>query len=529
MGVMVLETRKAALPIGTVGSADDYPDDYPGGARTGLFVAAIALGVALRLIAALWGDIGSGHDGEIRLYYAVQWAQRPHWQGLSGVWPPLHWYVLGALLRVWNEPIILAKAIGFACGIGTVWAMRPAVRHVFGDTAAVVTALLLAIFWTHIWLTSSYWVEPPYLLLVVLALHYSTGQLGRKSMGRAVLSGLFLAVAIMLRHEGMIVLGLFLGWYALNARSPRLILAFAALPLLASAWHFVEPWLSGHSYFDYAGQVGAMKAGENAAQGVGLKDALKQWVLIPAVAPSLLVVLPGLYGLWRWRRLIRRDLFAWLLIGHVAFYLTLTLHSGWRPQLRYIMLYLINLLPYAALAWVELTRQRRLARYGRPAILAGLVALTMLMQASGWWVGRNGRQAWGWLPLEVVTPPQHALDRWMATRALRGQTWMRVESITTATLSDAWDVSHSYLIDGIAPGVVETHEIYVPEHPEVLAGRLPPVAYAADVVLIDGQAAYYRPVLRSLMSRGPVRVVALQQHVTVLLVSPAARRHIGSA
>ncbi len=68
--MMVLETRKAALPVGTVGGTVDYPRDT----RTRLFVAAIALGVALRLIAALWGDIGSGHDGEIRLYYAVQWA-----------------------------------------------------------------------------------------------------------------------------------------------------------------------------------------------------------------------------------------------------------------------------------------------------------------------------------------------------------------------------------------------------------------------------------------------------------------------
>ena len=68
-----------------------------------LFVAAVVVGVALRLIAAIFGDVGVYADGASRIALAISWADHPSWQGLSGVWPPLHWYFLGVLIDVWNR------------------------------------------------------------------------------------------------------------------------------------------------------------------------------------------------------------------------------------------------------------------------------------------------------------------------------------------------------------------------------------------------------------------------------------------
>ncbi len=126
-----------------------------------IFLAAIVIGVLLRLVAVIWGDIGPGGDGAVRLSNAISWANHPKWQGLSGVWPPVHWYFLGSLIRLWNEPILLAKLVNLICGVGAVIALGAAVRPVFGNLVASVCALLLAIFWTHIWLTTAYWVELP--------------------------------------------------------------------------------------------------------------------------------------------------------------------------------------------------------------------------------------------------------------------------------------------------------------------------------------------------------------------------------
>src|SRR5689334_4726802 len=196
---------------------------------TKVFLIALTLGISLRLIAVIWGGLSPGGDGMGRLANAVAWAERPRWQGLSGVWRPLHWYILGALIRLWDQPILWAKLINFGCGVGSLIVMRKAARAVFTPLVADLSALLLAIYWTHIWLTSSYWVEVPYLLLVFLALHYAINAASTSSPRAALLSGMFLTGAVLLRHEATLLLGLFLLWFALNIRNRKLMLLFAAM------------------------------------------------------------------------------------------------------------------------------------------------------------------------------------------------------------------------------------------------------------------------------------------------------------
>jgi len=76
-----------------------------------------------------------------------------------------------------------------------------------------------------------------------------------------------------------------------------------------------------------------------------MTDRFQQILLMPASTPSIFVVLPGLAGLWMARRNWRRDLFLWLFVVQVAFFIFLALTTGWRPQLRYILLYFVNLFP----------------------------------------------------------------------------------------------------------------------------------------------------------------------------------------
>src|SRR5262249_40323138 len=85
------------LPRGTVFS--------PSISATTVFTWAVLIGLFLRLIPVIIGDISPGGDGSERLGLAVAWAAHPSWQGLSGTWPHAHWYFLGTLIRIWNEPI----------------------------------------------------------------------------------------------------------------------------------------------------------------------------------------------------------------------------------------------------------------------------------------------------------------------------------------------------------------------------------------------------------------------------------------
>lgn len=511
--------RPQSLPrvIGTVVAGTNSS------AAARIFTVAIGLGLVLRLLAAVYGDISPGGDGTERLSLAITWAMHPSWQGLSGVWPPFHWYFLGSLIRIWNEPIALAKLVNLACGMGSIIAIRSATRRPFGDKVASISSLLLAIFWTHIWLTSAYWVEPPFILLVILAVHFSNKTKQTEKLSVAALAGFFLMTALLLRHEGLILFGLFIVWYGIKVRRPKLIAAFALMPLSIAAWYFVEPWLHGHSYFEYAGFVRSAKAGENLVQGFGLKNCLEMWILMPAGVPSIFVVVPGLYGLWQSRRRALTELFAWMFVAQVAFYFSMTLTSAWRPQLRYVMLYFVNLLPYAALGWkliIDRFHQRAGYKYALPA----LVLLTIAAQSGAWWYGRNDRRSFGFLPIETLSSSQKALDIWSA--GLKDDpAKKRVVAILPGPVLEPWSLRHSVVVNRLYATDTDTRNVYFPENQEILRGELPDAIYQADVVLIYPGALFYQPVLKALRTaRGPLEITQIHPDISVLTFenAPAA-------
>jgi hypothetical protein len=482
-----------------------------------IYGVALAIGLVLRLIAVFYGDIGPGGDGTERLALAISWAQHPAWTGLSGVWPHAHWYFLGALIRFWNSPVALAKLVNLVFGFGSIIVIRRAVRPLYGEMAASICALLLAIFWTHIWLTSSYWVEPSYLFFVLLAV--SEAQRGAESRRwtHALACGAFLALAILLRHEGLLLLVMFSLWFALRTRKASLVGAFAVIPLCLAAWYFIEPMIQGHSYLEYAQFVRSAKAGENLIQGFTLKDCLVQWVLMPAAIPSLLIVLPGLYALWRARCRAAGDLFAWMFIGQVLFYLSMTLTSAWRPQLRYVMLYFVNLLPYAAIAWDRLA-----ARFQPRYLVYGLAFAAMLLQGSAWHVGRNEGRSFGWLPIEIRTSSQKTLDDWLLSQCIAAKSPINILAVSPGPSSDSWSLHHSEVVDGTSGGLIRSRTLYVPEVPEVLEGRLPEEAMEADLILIYPEAIFYPVVLDALNARG-VDVTVRLIHPDIAVVTPVRR------
>ena len=480
-----------------------------------IYGVALALGLVLRLVAVFYGDIGPGGDGTERLALAISWAQHPAWTGLSGVWPHAHWYFLGALIRVWNNPVLLAKLVNLVFGFGSIVAIRRAVRPLYGDMAGSISALLLAIFWTHIWLTSSYWVEPSYLFFVLLAVSQAQRAAAFPHWKSALSCGALLALAILLRHEGMLLLVMFSLWFALRTRKPSVVAAFAAIPVCLAAWYFIEPLLQGHSYLEYANFVKAAKAGENLIQGFTLKDCLVQWVLMPAAIPSVLIVLPGLYALWRVRRSAALDLFAWMFIGQVLFYSFMTLTSAWRPQLRYIMLYFVNLLPYAAIAW-----ERLAARLQPRYLVYALAGAAMLLQGTAWYIGRNERRSLGWLPIEIRTSSQKTLDDWLLSKDTEAKGPINILGVSPGPSSDSWSLHHSEVVDSTTGGRIRSKTLYVPEVPEVLQGRLPAEAIEADLILIYPGAVFYPAVLDGLNSRGiDVTVGLIHPDIAVLTLS----------
>ena len=500
-----------------------------------ILIVALVGGTLLRILAITLGDLDPGGDGLQRLAVAARWAVNPEWQGLSGVWPPLHWYTIGSLLRVWNEPMIVARALNLLLGLASLLALRAAVRPLFGELTAALSTLILAFNWTHIWLTSSYWVEIPYLLLIFATIHQiqSTSQAGTSQAG-AWRAGLWMSLAIFLRHEGIILVLLLSLWLLLEQRSLRQLIRFALLPLGAAAWHLIEPWSRGGSYFDYANTYSQMKAAENIAHAFSMTDRFRQILLMPASTPSIFVVLPGLAGLWMARRNWRRDLFLWLFVVQVAFFIFLALTTGWRPQLRYILLYFVNLFPAAALVWGIWARKWR----PWPVIL-GLLVLTITLQAIAWQIGRNEGRPLGWLPIRIPTTSQANLDRWLGERReqllhlSRQSRPLRTFQIVPGSLTEPWRLSHSILINRLPISGFELTEINTAyqfefqqaQHPA--APALQPLL-AADLILIDPEAPCYAALVAALtapngQSAAPT-IRQLSPRVTIILLSPEARQ-----
>jgi hypothetical protein len=487
------------------------------------FLIAILAGVGLRAIAGIWGDIGVYVDGASRIAMAMRWAEHPTWQGLSGVWPLAHIYALGILIRLWNQPVLLAKIIGFASGVGTIFVFRNAVRHRFGPTVASLSALLLAIYWTHIWLSSSYWVEVPYLLFVLLSVHYAERAKTTLAWRHALVSGVFLSLAMLLRNEALLLLVLFVWWYLIRIKTLKILAVFVTIPFMLAAWYFIEPIMRGGSYLDYFLYVARSKEFENVVENVSRKEALYQWILMLGASPTLIVVLPGLYGLWLNRRHAVTDLFAWMFMIQTVFYLSLTIVSGWRPQLRYLMLQFVNLFPYAALVWLSIMR-----RFSPRYLLPPMLALMIAMQGLAWWIGRNNGLPGGWLPLQVITSSQEKLDA--LVRQIDGNTQEKlvIISVVPGPRVERWSLEHSFIINrgGFSNVVLREADVHV--EPDILDGSLPEYLLNADVLLIDPQAVFFSTVISSSRRHANLSIRRLHPHLEVVLMTERARKNVGT-
>ncbi|HYJ86603.1 MAG TPA: glycosyltransferase family 39 protein [Pyrinomonadaceae bacterium] len=489
-----------------------------------LFLIAILLGVGLRLIASVWGDIGVYVDGASRIAMAMRWAEHPAWQGLSGVWPPTHIYVLGILIRLWNQPVLLAKLIGFFCGVATLFALRNTVRHRFGPTVAALSALLLAVYWTHIWLSSSYWVEVPYLLFVLLAVNFAEKTNTSFDWKHAFACGLFLSLAMLLRNEGLLLFVIFTLWFLLRIRKLGILALFVVLPGAVMAWYLIEPTLHGYSYFDYFKYVTRSKETENLVGNISRRDALIQWILMLSAAPTLIVAVPGLYELWKNRRRALTDLLAWMFVAQVGFYFFLTLTSAWRPQLRYLMIQFVNLLPYAAVGWLKIM-QRFSIRYA----LAAMLALMIVMQSVAWWIGRNNRLPGGWLPMQVITSSQETLDQWVGKINTGEQPPLKIVSLVPGPRAERWALEHSFVVNRLTTNRSSMQELDVHVQPEILRGVMPAQVADADVVLIDSNAVFYPVVLGAIGRQKPdTPIRRLHPHIDAILLSERARSELMS-
>jgi len=491
--------------------------------ETRWLVVVLLVGAVLRLFPLAFGSIPGG-DGTVRLLRAIVWAQHPQWEGLSGIWPPLHWYVLGALIGVWPAPLFWARLLGLVCELGTIYLMFRSTRTLYGDTtAAGWSALLLALYWTHASLVGSNFVEVYYLFFVMLAVYWTAQATVESAAGArrfAFMSGCAIAFALFLRHEAELIWPVMLGYLWYHRRS-GVAVRFAIPAAAATAWQIVEPWMAGHSYLEWTGEVVAMKALDQQLLHQSIIDALKRWVLMPASTPSFIVILCAGVGIVMKRHNILRELFLPICLVQVAVYFMMTVISDWNPQQRYLMLYLVNLLPYAGLALAALQAR---ARWLAPLAVTGAV----LVQATAWGYAYGAASPLGWLPIQQTSSSEKALERWVQSAPI-GSRICEVASYSLQrrgfrTTRFPWDVNvaiaetgRSDLISGVRnPSPAELGNI----------NRGGPLSLVdTDVVLVNPESPLYPTILSSLPPQAETEFRDRCLEIVRVHAGPLARPH----
>jgi 4-amino-4-deoxy-L-arabinose transferase-like glycosyltransferase len=455
------------------------PDPASGGLRwlwPGLALGALLRGLAVLLSAPTPGDdVG-------RLAAACRWSEHPVWLGLFGVWPPLPTYLLGGLMRLGGDPYGWARLLGWLATTAALPLFYLTVRDLYRDARrAGLATLLLALYYVHIWMAGTAFAEAPYtcvLFASLLCLVRATRRAGRARAALLIAGGVTLALAMLFRNEARLAGLVAVVWLAREAgRGAALRVALPSLLLLA--WELVDPARRAAGLAGDVGVVAGMKLAEVTLHGSRL-EALGRWVVIPAGSPSAVVVLLGLAGLWMSRRGWGRDLWAWLFVAQSAVFLALTIYPGWQPYLRYLFLYLVCLLPHAALALGAIAERRRWAA-------VALVVLAVGIQAAAWSRGRNEGRPLGWLPVYRAAPQQAALDAWVRSHGAEGPV-LAIEGYP-----QAWDVYDSVIRSGRCDLLPRFRSVQYDERLRLAAGGRLDLS-GADVVLLNPSTAESRAV-----------------------------------
>ncbi len=180
-------------------------------------------------------------DAACRTWLGLAWLQHPEWLTHS-VWGPFHFYMTGAALAIWNNPVYAPVALNILLSVVMLFPFYYFVKREFSPDGAFAAACLLAaspIIFRNSLMNMS---EPPYLLLLVVVLNFLSRGFHGKASGNFVFAGLFATIGAGIRFEFWIFIALMAVIILVKAgiKHTLLFLAVAMLyPLSVLLTHFI--------------------------------------------------------------------------------------------------------------------------------------------------------------------------------------------------------------------------------------------------------------------------------------------------
>lgn len=167
----------------------------------------IALALAARLVALPFSTLDSA-DSATRVWMSWRWLDHPSLI-TEGVWGPLHFYLIGAALRLWPDPVATPTALHILLGSAVPVVVYLLAEELFGERRP---ALLAGVAWSIYPIAIATSVvaasQTPFALFFGLALLFLARARRPSKTGAwpAVLAGLAFGLASMLRYEAWLLL-----------------------------------------------------------------------------------------------------------------------------------------------------------------------------------------------------------------------------------------------------------------------------------------------------------------------------------
>jgi hypothetical protein len=173
--------------------------------------AALSIAFSARALLAWWavrsGFVEYNADGFTRVLRGYEWLEAPRWE--VGVWPPLHSWVYGATLALWNDVYLAPKALNFTLGLVTIGLLFGIGLMLAGWRAGFIAALLAALLPLEAWLSISGMSEPLFHTLIALGAFGLVAWWLERSAWMLPIAGLAFGLATAVRYEGWFYVALF--------------------------------------------------------------------------------------------------------------------------------------------------------------------------------------------------------------------------------------------------------------------------------------------------------------------------------
>jgi hypothetical protein len=358
----------------------DDPEERRALRRAAWLVFAVAL--VARLIALRYATLDSG-DSVSRVLLGWLWSEQPFYIS-SGGWGPLHFYLIGAAMSIWADPVWTPAALHILCGCLTAFIVCKLAFELFGSVrAALLTGFAAAVYPMAVLGSLEAHSE------VVFGLFLAGGLLFLVRAWRpsgalrdAVLAGVCITLASMLRYEA---------W---------LLLPFLALPLLfrwRKVFAFLVPallhplvWMTGNAlergnpFYSFAWSSNFEREVMGQKTTAGLALALQQiWTFVMTTVHGLSLPLTLLVGLGvAWCALRRRVEMFWLIppLGLFALLMIAGARGSLWVKPAYTISFGLMLIPFIAYAFsaAHVERWPRGRFVGAAIVLLAAIGITTI-------------------------------------------------------------------------------------------------------------------------------------------------------